>query len=96
MPALREQLSRPTDRLGRQQLHPLKFINFLESMPWLTRAFSRDVPPTAVAFEGDAATVTCPCGEQPQVSMGEMCSCKCGRYFLHAGTVVKVARPEVG
>lgn len=82
---------RPKDRIGRQQLHRMRFANILEAMPWMIRAFTKEVPPEHIAWGDGEATISCHCGERPLVKLGDIKSCECGRFFLHAGRTILVA-----
>lgn len=86
-----DEFMQPKDRLGRQQPHRLRFVNFLEAMPWMAQVFTKEVPQDHLVFKDISVTVNCHCGHQTKVDIGNMKRCECGRYFLHTGRSVKVA-----
>lgn len=87
------------DRLGRGTLHRFQGIVFLRAYPWLLTLFTGQVPDEMLAEEvaddgRRAYVVPCPCGAEPLVPLADIIECPgaCGRFFLHAGSRVRVAK----
>jgi hypothetical protein len=67
--------------------------------PILASALSKEVPGEMLSADtAEDGTpvwcIPCPCGEQPEVKLGQIEVCGCGRYFANYGEKVKVYKPS--
>lgn len=65
--------------------------SFLQAIPGLAALFEREVPAEFVTTTEGEHSVKCLCGATPELPLGRLVNCDCGRWFLFDGRAVHVA-----
>lgn len=94
-----EQAAHVPDALGRPPLRRISGLTCLRAFPWILNRFDKTVPDEMLAEDRTdddrhAYIVPCPCGTEACVPMADIVECpgECGRFFLHAGSQIRVAK----
>jgi hypothetical protein len=83
------------DLLGRVVPHRIGPIALMRAIPGFAAQFTKVSAKYVANFNG-AYVVSCPCGEEPEVTPGDhILKCACERFYIFTGTALYVANSPV-